>query len=192
MRVGILLYDGVEELDAMGVYEVLAKAKQLHPQLDLVVRTRARQEMITAALGMKMLAHEVRADFEDLDLLIVPGGPGRKEVVGDPGILDDLLAFGTEKPVASVCTGASILKAAGLLAGRLATTHHEAFEELRGVATVIEQRVVEDDLVTTAAGVTGSIDLGLHILEKYFGAALAEEVAVRIEYAPVRVLSRGT
>ena len=186
MRVGILLFDGVEELDAMGVYEVLAKAKQLHPQLDLVVRTRARQEMITAALGMKMLAHEVRADFGDLDLLVVPGGPGRAEVVKDPGILDDILAFGTEKPIASVCTGALILKEAGLLAGRKVTTHRDARDELQGVASVVPDRVVEDDLVITAGGVSASIDLGLHLLKKYFDGELAHEVAARIEYPGYR------
>jgi transcriptional regulator GlxA family with amidase domain len=184
MRVGILLFDGVEELDAMGVYEVLAKAKQLHPQLDLTVRTLARKEAITAALGMKLLAHDVRADFGDLDLLIVPGGPGRKDVVRDPGLLDDILAFGTEKPIASVCTGAVILKAAGLLAGRRVTTHRAARDELRDVATVVEDRVVEDDLITTAAGVSASIDLGLHLLKTYFDAQLADEVAERIEYVP--------
>lgn len=184
MRVGILLFDGVEELDVVGVYEVLAKAKQLHPRLDLIVRTRARKETITAALGMKMLAHDVSADFNGLDLLIVPGGPGRKEVVKDQGLLDQLLSFGTEKPIASVCTGAVILKEAGLLGGRRVTTHHNARDELRDVATVVEERVVEEDLITTAGGVTASIDLGLHLLKKYFDDELAAEVAARIEYVP--------
>jgi cyclohexyl-isocyanide hydratase len=182
MRVGILLYDDVEELDAMGVYEVLAKAKQLHPQLDLTVRTRARKETIAAALGMKLLAHDVRADFGDLDLLIVPGGPGRKEIVKDAALLQELLAFGTEKPIASVCTGAVILKEAGLLAGRRVTTHHGARGELKDVATVVPERVVDDDLITTAGGVSASLDLGLHLLAKFFDAALAAEVAERIEY----------
>jgi cyclohexyl-isocyanide hydratase len=182
VRFAILLYDGVEELDAVGVYEVLAKAKQLHPQLDLTVRTRAKKETVTGALGLKILAHDVRPDFGDLDVLIVPGGPGRKEVVRDRHLLADLLEFGTEKPVASVCTGAVILKEAGLLAGRRATTHRNAFHELRDVATVLEERIVEDGLITTAGGVTASIDLGLHLLEKYFDGELAREVADRIEY----------
>ncbi len=182
MRIGILLFDGVEELDAVGVYEVLAKAKQLHPQLDLSVRTRAHKETITAALGLKMLAHDVRPDLADLDLLVVPGGPGRKDVVRDRDLMDRLLSFGTEKPVASVCTGAVILKEAGLLAGRRATTHRSAFDELRGTAEVVEDRIVEDGLVTTAGGVAASIDLGLHLLRKYFDDELAAQVADRIEY----------
>ncbi len=181
MRIGILLYDGVEELDAVGVYEVLAKAKQLHPQLDLSVRMRGLKEDVTGALGLKILAHEVKRDLSDLDLLIVPGGPGRKEVVKDDKMLQAILDFGTEKPVASVCTGAIILKEAGLLAGKRATTHRNAFDELKEAADVVEERVVEDGLVTTAAGVTASIDLGLHLLEKHFGGDLAREVAERIE-----------
>src|SRR5207245_516951 len=82
---------------------------------DLTVRFRAIKEEITAALGMKFLAHEVLRDLSDLDLVIVPGGPGRAEVVKDREFLSELLNFGTEKPIASVCTGALILAAAGLL-----------------------------------------------------------------------------
>lgn len=182
MRVGILLFDGVEELDAVGVYEVLAKAKQIHPRLDLTVRFRALKEEITGALGMKFLAHEVRRELSDLDLIVVPGGPGRTEVQKDAEFLRALLDFGTEKPIASVCTGALILKEAGLLAGRRATTQRNAMAELRTAADVVEARVVEDGLVTTSGGVTASIDLGLHLLRKHFGPELAREVAERIEY----------
>src|SRR5207244_11378354 len=89
VRIGILLYDGVEELDAVGVYEVLAKAKQLHPKLDLTVRFRAIKDEITAALGMKFLAHEVRRDLSDLVLVIVPVRPGREELVKDCDCLSD-------------------------------------------------------------------------------------------------------
>jgi len=181
VRIGILLFDGVEELDAVGVYEVLAKAKQLHPQLDLTVRMRGHKEYVTGALGLKILAHDVKRDLSDLDLLIVPGGPGRKEVVKDAELMRALLDFGTEKPIASVCTGALILKDAGLLAGRRATTHHDAFDELREAAHVVEERVVSDGDVTTAAGVTASIDLGLFLLAKYVDVRLAEEVAAWIE-----------
>jgi len=182
VRVGILVFDGVEELDAVGVYEVLAKAKQIHPKLDLTVRFRALKEQITGALGMKFLAHEVQREISDLDLVIVPGGAGRAEVVQDAEFLKRLLDFGTEKPIASVCTGALILGAAGLLAGRKATTHQSAWDELGAIADVVEARVVEDGLVTTAGGVTASIDLGLHLLQKHFGPELAREVEERIEY----------
>ena len=181
MRVGILLFDGVEELDFVGIWEVLRKAKQLHPALNLSVITRATKESIACALGLTILAHEVKRDLSDLDLLIVPGGPGRKDVIADRGLLEKIAEFGRTKPVASVCTGALILQSAGLLAGRRATTHFLSREELTE-ADVVTDRVVVDGRVITAGGVSASIDLGLKILEMNFGRELADEVAARIEY----------
>src|SRR5256886_11537754 len=137
VRVGILVFDGVEELDAVGVYEVLAKAKQIHPTLDLTVRFRALKEQITGALGMKFLAHEVHRELSDLDLVIVPGGAGRAEVVQDAEFLKQLLDFGTEKPIASVCTGALILGAAGPLPRRKATAQPSAPGGNRAVADAV-------------------------------------------------------
>lgn len=183
MRVGILLFDGVEELDVVGVWEVLRKAKQLHPPLNLSVTTVATKETIQCALGLKVLAHEVKRDWSDLDLLVVPGGPGRKDVIADKATMDGIAGFGKAKPVASVCTGALILQAAGLLSGRRATTHFLSREELTE-ADVVTDRVVVDGPVTTAGGVSASIDLGLRILEVNFGKELSDEVAARIEYVP--------
>src|SRR3989442_15743424 len=99
---------------------------------------------------MKFLAHEVHRDLSDLDLVIVPGGAGRAEVVRDSEFLKRLLDFGTEKPIASVCTGALILGAAGLLAGRKATTHQNAWDQHHANADVVEAPVGEEDLETTA------------------------------------------
>ncbi len=185
MRVGILLYDGVEELDVAGVWEVLRKAKQLHPALALSVTTVATKEAIACALGLKLLAHEVRRDWSDLDLLVVPGGPGHKAVLEDAALIEGIAKFGKEKRIASVCTGALILQKAGLLGGRRATTHFLSREELTE-ADVVTDRVVVDGPVTTAAGVSASIDLGLAILEANFGGELADEVAARIEYVRPR------
>ncbi len=183
MRVGILLFDGVEELDFVGVWEVLRKAKQLHPALALSVTTLATKEAIQCALGLKVLAHEVKRDWSDVDLLVVPGGPGRRDVLEDAAMVDAIAQFGRSRPVASVCTGALILQRAGLLDGRRATTHSLSRDELTE-ADVVPERVVVDGPVTTAAGVSASIDLGLAILESNFGKALADEVAARIEYVP--------
>ena len=181
MRIGILLFDGVEELDVVGVWEVLRKAKQLHPALNLSVITRATKESIACALGLTILAHEVKRNLSDLDLLVVPGGPGRKDVIADRGLLEKIAEFGRTKPVASVCTGALILQSAGLLTGRRATTHFLSRQELTE-ADVVTDRVVVDGRVITAGGVSASIDLGLRILEMNFGRELADEVAARIEY----------
>ena len=181
MRVGILLFDGVEELDFVGVWEVLRKAKQLHPTLNLSVITRASKESIQCALGLTVLAHEVKRDLSDLDLVVVPGGPGRKDVIADRVFLEKIAEFGRTKTVASVCTGALVLQAAGLLAGRRATTHFLSRDELTE-ADVVPDRVVVDGRIITAGGVSAALDLGLAILEQSFGRDLADEVAARIEY----------
>ena len=183
MRVGILLFDGAEELDIVGVWEVLRKARQLHSTLNLSVITVATKESIQCALGLKVLAHEVKRDWSDIDLLVVPGGPGRKDVIADRALLEAIAAFGKAKTVASVCTGALVLQSAGLLTGRRATTHFLSRDELTE-ADVVTDRVVVDGRVITAGGVTASIDLGLRILEMNFGRELADEVAARIEYTP--------
>ena len=88
---------------------------------------------------MKFLVHDVRRDLSDLDVVIVPKGSGREDVVKDPEMLKALLDFGTEKPIASVCTAVLILMAAGLFAGRKATAHRSAMEELGTVADVAEE-----------------------------------------------------
>src|SRR2546430_7293026 len=83
----IFVFDGVEELDAVGVYEVLGAAKHLHPPLDLTVRFRALKEQITGALGMKFLAHEVRRDPQAGRPLLIPRGSGPNEgVQGSEGL----------------------------------------------------------------------------------------------------------
>jgi len=103
----------------------------------------------------------------------------------DAAMIEAIARFGKSKPVASVCTGALILQKAGLLDGRRATTHFLSRDELTE-ADVVTDRVVVDGTVTTAGGVSASIDLGLAILEGNFGKALADEVAARIEYVPPR------
>ena len=125
----------------------------------------------------------MKRDLSDLDLLVIPGGPGRKDVIADRGLLQRIAEFGRAKPVASICTGALILQSAGLLSGRRATTHFLSRQELTE-ADVVTDRVVVDGRVITAGGVSASIDLGLKILEMNFGAELADEVAARIEYTP--------
>src|SRR5207247_1458605 len=101
VRIGIFVFDGVEELDAVGVYEVLAKAKQLHPPLDLTVRFRALKEQITGALGMKFLAHDVRRDRtgrRPTDRRGRPGDDGRRR--------DRLDRSGPPPPAETFRTGA--------------------------------------------------------------------------------------
>ncbi len=182
LRVGIFVYEGVEELDFVGVLEVLGAAKRVRPTIDLDVKVHASTERLKGANGLQFMPDVVGYDLADRDLLVVPGGKGRIEASRDLKLLSLIRDFASSRQLASVCTGALILDQAGVLKGRRVTTHHASRHLLRDAATVAEDRVVEDGNIITAGGVTCSIDLGLWILRRFFDEELAGEVASRIEY----------
>jgi transcriptional regulator GlxA family with amidase domain len=124
-------------------------------------------------------------------MLLVPGGgwfagAGVRDEI-ERGVLPAAVVAAHERGaiVGSVCTGAMLLAAAGLVQGRRATTHRAAIEDLRGYGAQIVEgaRFVDDGDLVTAGGVTSGLDLGLHVVEKVAGASMAERVATDIEYA---------
>ncbi len=183
-RVAILIFPGVEELDFLGVYEVLGKLRQLEgkgPVVELV----GTEPGITCALGMRVIPHRVYREqgLAGCDLLVIPGGPGIEDLMEDEGLLREIKRFSEDHIVCSVCTGAFLLGVAGVLEGRRATTHHLRRRELKGYCKeVMEERVVQDGNVITAAGVSAALDLGLKIAELACGPEAAQRVAERLEY----------
>lgn len=184
MDVEVVLFDGFDELDAVGPYEVLVNAA--HGGADVAVETVTNepQETVTASHGLVVQPDGV---LGEPDLLVVPGGGWtgggvRREY--DAGVLPEAIATrhrdGTA--VASVCTGAMLLAAGGVLDGRPATTHHVAHDDLDAVTERVDARVVDDGDVLTAGGVTSGLDLALWITEREFGPELAETVARELEY----------
>jgi transcriptional regulator GlxA family with amidase domain len=185
MHVQILIYDGFDELDALGPYEILAGAG-----LRTELATLEPAERITASHGAVLVPHATLA--ERPDLLVVPGGGWRdRKPVGthaeyQRGVIPAAIAACHEagSRVASVCTGAMLLAKAGLLAGRPATTHWAAIEDLRadGADVRPDARVVDDGDILTAGGVTSGLDLALHLLEQERGADAADFAAKLIEH----------
>jgi transcriptional regulator GlxA family with amidase domain len=181
----ILIYDHFEELDALGPYEVLAKSG-----FDVALVAAEPADRIEAANGMIGVPH--RQLSERVELLIVPGGPWTKRLPrgtwaeAQRGVLPPIIAarHAGGATVASVCTGAFLLAAAGLLDGRPATTHHEDHDDLEGTAAplVRDARVVDDGDIITAAGVTSGIDMALWLAEKHMGAEVADRAAESIEH----------
>lgn len=120
-----------------------------------------------------------------LDVETVLGEPEGAWAQAQRRTLPDKLAkiAPTTRLVASVCSGAMLLAAAGLLAGRRATTNRNAFDELRGYdVEVIDERVVDDGAIITAGGLTAGIDLGLWVVEREMGTAAADRVSRSVEY----------
>lgn len=182
MDVAILLYDGITALDAVGPFEVLSRL----PGAD--VRCVGRRAG-TCETANRMLGLRASASIDEVpraDLVLVPGGPAARTVARDDAVLDWLRAVhGTSAWTTSVCTGSLILGAAGLLCGVRATTHWLAMEDLaRCGAIPVEERVVLDGRIATAAGVSAGIDLALELAARIAGAEVAQEIQLVLEYDP--------
>jgi transcriptional regulator GlxA family with amidase domain len=199
MRVAIVVYEGFDELDAVGPYEVLRNAALARTDLEVRLVTRERAERVTASHGLELVPQGVLDD--SYDLVLVPGG-GWAERAGAgawgeiargdlPEALGRLHEGGT--PMAAVCTGGMLLSAAGITRGRPAVTHHAALDALREQgAEVVEERVVDDGDLVTAGGVTSGIDLALWLVEREFGRALADGIARGMEYERSGAVYRRT
>jgi transcriptional regulator GlxA family with amidase domain len=192
-RIDIVLFAGFDELDALGPYEVLHNGG-----LDARLVTLDGAGPVTGSHGAALGVHGALGD--DADLVLVPGGgwndrapAGAWAEVQDGALtrrLAELHAAGM--PMAAVCTGAMLLAAAGITAGRPATTHHGAVGALRETgAVVVDARVVDDGDLLTAGGVTSGLDLALHLVERHRGPEAAELVAREMEYTrrPASIVS---
>lgn len=190
MNVAILPFEGFDELDAIGPYEVFESAADLGAAIETSLVTLEATERVVASHGLRVEPGGVLSDV-DHDLLVVPGGGwNTPESAGvrreyERGDIADAIAAahrsGTQ--IASVCTGAMLLASAGVLDGRPATTHHTALEDLRATGSdVRETRITDDGDVLTAGGVTAGLDLALHVVEREFGPGVADDVARRLEY----------
>jgi len=192
MEIAILLFEGFDELDAIGPYEVFGNAAAFGADLTVSLCTLRRTESVTADHGLRV---EPDATLDDLtpDLVVVPGGGWNRggdtgaRAAAERGEIPAALTTLSESgaTVASVCTGGMLLARAGLLDGRPATTHRGALSDLRETdAVVVDARVVDDGDVLTAGGVTSGLDLACHVVDREFGADVAERVRTEMEYEP--------
>jgi transcriptional regulator GlxA family with amidase domain len=191
MRIAVVVFDGFDELDAIGPLEVLRNAAAMGDvdlQVELVTLDGGAE--VTGSHGLRV-GPDGRLDPDRTDLLVVPGGgwndrgPRGAWAEAERGELPAAIAAAHRAGagVATVCTGAMLATAAGITRGRPAVTHHGALQDLRSAgARVVEARVVDDGDLVTAGGVTSGIDLALWLVERHFGAELAEAVAAEIEH----------
>ena len=191
--VEIVLFDGWDELDALAPYEVLRQAARRGAPLSCRLVTLGEAREVEGANGLRILSTGL---LGQPDWLVIPGGGwGDRAERGAWGEFrrGDLpraiaAAHARGARIASVCTGAMLVAAAGLLEGRPAVTHRSALADLaRAGAEVIEARVVDDDDLVTAGGVTSGLDLGLHLVGRIAGSPAAERVAVEMEIVRGRV-----
>ncbi|WP_144300210.1 DJ-1/PfpI family protein, partial [Elioraea rosea] len=187
-RVGMLLFPDITQLDLTGPYEVLTKLPRA--EVRLVWKT---LEPVRAGGGMRIVPDTTFADCPQLDLICVPGGAGMNPLLADVDTLDFIRrqAAGA-RFVTSVCTGALVLGAAGLLRGRRATTHWMSHAMLaRFGAIPVEERVVVDGNIVTGGGVTAGIDFGLRIAALVAGEEAAKAIQLGLEYDPAPPFASG-
>jgi transcriptional regulator GlxA family with amidase domain len=191
-NIDIVLFDGFDEMDAIAPYEVFRTAAAHGAPIHAELVGAHGAATITASHGTRIVVD--RGPSPGADVLLVPGGGWfhgagiRTEIDrGDlPRLIADAHAGGAI--VGSVCTGAMLLAASGLTAGRRATTHGFAIEDLRASgAEIVDARFVDDGDLVTAGGVTAGLDLSLHLVERFAGPANAEVVALEIEYDRTQV-----
>jgi cyclohexyl-isocyanide hydratase len=189
LSVGMVLFPGLTQLDLTGAYEVLARMPDT--RVHLVAST---LDPVRSEWGLTISPDATFADAPTLDVLCVPGGWGVNECLDDEELIGFLRARGERaRYVTSVCSGALLLGAAGLLRGYRATTHWLSLDLLPLLgAEAVEQRVVRDRNRFTGAGVTAGIDFGLALAAELFGPAAAQRIQLAIEYAPVPPFDSGS
>jgi len=189
MHVVFTLYEGMTALDLVGAYQVFAIAPGMRVTLAASSAGPKRTDS-----GMVIHAEAALHEVQDAELIVVPGTGQPHLPLADRVLLDWLAsASGKARWTSSVCTGALVLGAAGLLRGRRATTHWLALERLREFgAEPTRERVVFDGTLVTAAGVSAGIDMALVLLAQIAGPEVAQVVQLGIEYDPKPPFNAGS
>ena len=189
---GMLLFDGAEELDFVGPWEVITASAMVQVQAgqpaDTVVTVAEQPGTIRCAKGLRVVPDHTIDDHPPLDVLLVPGGMGTRREVSNATVIDWIDATARSASwVTSVCTGALLLHEAGPARGKRVATHY-AFEdtlEARGDVTVVrDARYVVDGNLVTSQGVSAGIDMALWLIGRLYGPAHARTVRRYIQYEP--------
>ncbi len=189
IEIGLLLYPKLTQLDLTGPFEVFVRMS--NTRVHLLWKTR---EPLASDRGLTLLPTTTLEECPALDVIVVPGGAGQVALMDDAVVLGFLTKqAAAARYVASVCTGALVLGAAGLLKGRRATCHWMSRDELALLgATPVAERVVIDGPVVTGGGVTAGIDFGLRLAALLRGDPEAKRIQLEIEYNPQPPFDAGS
>ncbi len=197
-RIGVFIFEGAEELDFVGPWEVLRTWSVMFPDDQVEVFTIAPTvEPVTCAQGLKVIADHTIDTAPEFDVLVYPGGIGNRTFIGDDAHRSWLQKSAARGALmTSVCTGSLVYADAGLLDGRQATTHWQWLVTLTQLGKDIEARAtdryVDTGNVITAAGVSAGIDMALALVARQFGDLLAQSIQLAIEYDPAPPFATGS
>lgn len=181
LHVGAFIFPDVEQLDFTGPFEVLSRLP--NSTFHIFGKTAAP---VRDVMGLLLTPERGFGDVPPLDVLIVPGGTGVNALMEDAETLDAMKRLAENAAcVFSVCTGSLVLGAAGLLAGRRATTHWASHDMLPSFGAIgVDARIVVDGNLITAAGVTSGIDGALKVVSILRGDEAAQALQLYLEYTP--------
>ena len=184
---GILLFEGAEELDFVGPWEVLTATAQVTGE-GRTVTIAEGEGPVRCAKGLRVLPDHSFANAPALDVVLVPGGIGTRREVGNPALIDWLRKAGARATwVTSVCTGSLLLHEAGFARGKRVTTHWAFVPEFRKrpEVTVLDgPRYVRDGSLVTSAGVSAGIDMALWLVGQLHSPEVARKVQRYLQYEP--------
>ena len=189
-QIAVVLFDGVEELDFAGPWEVLAAWATQYPDDGVTVFTVAdTTDVLRCAKGLRVVPDHTWETAPAADVILVPGGAGIYPQLENPAFLDRLRAHNKRGTlVTSVCTGALAIAAAGLLRDRPATTWWGRLDRLAELEPTVEvrpdDRFVDSGEIVTAAGVSAGIDMALHLVARLHSVERARDVRRYIQYDP--------
>jgi cyclohexyl-isocyanide hydratase len=189
LKIGILIFDQVTQLDATGPFESLARI----PGATVVLVAR-RQAPVTAEFGLKLIPDVDFKTCPKLDILLVPGGTGINPLLLDRATLAFIRRKAAQaKYVTSVCTGSLLLGAAGLLEGKRAACHWLSLPLLKAFGARPSRRRIETDgRIWTAGGITSGIDFGLWVAGRIAGPRVAKEIQLMLQYDPQPPFKAGS
>ncbi|HTD90746.1 MAG TPA: DJ-1/PfpI family protein [Burkholderiales bacterium] len=187
MKAAFIVFDNMTALDFIGFYDPMTRLKTMKIleefEWKICAYSTQMNAQITDDRGLKIAADSLGGSLAGYDLLFIPGGFGTRPLQHDRAFVDWI---GTAQHVplkTSVCTGSLLLGAAGFLKGKRATTHPSAYQELEPYcATVVKQRIVDEGNLITGGGVSTSIDLGLHVVQRLAGADARARIAKQMDY----------
>lgn len=188
-KVAILVFDEVEVLDFCGPLEVFSVANRFsaEPAFDVILVAETTGTPITTRGGMSVNPDQCIKTVDEVNVLLIPGGIGTRRLLKSKMLLNWIRDIGSSAElVLSVCTGALLLGAAGMLKDVDATTHRDAIDELKAVAptarVLTKSRFVDNGKLITSAGISAGIDMSFHVVGRLLGDDVATATARQMEY----------
>lgn len=189
VKIGILIFNGLAALDAVGPYEILSRIP--NAQVSFISINAGPIESIG---GLQLIAKHTIYEDTNYDVIIIPGGNGIREMTKNKDVLNWVRERNkNSKYTTSVCTGALLLGAAGLLTDIKATTHWLCRDELKNYnAIVVKDRYIQQGKIITSAGVSAGLDMSLKLTELLTNTTLAQTIQLSIEYDPKPPFNSGS